>query len=1222
MEIRNSFFNPAGRVRRKGFTAASMFVLLLVTCVMPVVGQSSSINLAANNTNVSNTEWSCDASGRSYTIKDSYTVTVTGNLDDVLAGYTFDIAPAATVEWNANLESDYDFSGSLITLTNSGTFHVMSRYITHWGTGNTINAQKDKNAIIIVDGLTDMDNGVVYAYSGDAIFTDAIGAKVTVQGYGQVGNSATSNVRPAINMAYNPGSTILLEPNVIVKDHAVVTTASDEGNGFTIQTYGNIEVSGNARVRAYGGRAINLVGLNSIATVNDEGIVEAIGPSGVAISTATTGDVANLVANASVIVNGGTVRATGDGHAIRVTGKDSKVEVNGGMVTATTGNAIRSENSNATISVTGGFVFAYGNTINGNNNVIHIVNGSAPEPVSPSVVVAWNNTISQPYLESSSQALTTNTNTESTATWGYGGATGDVTGIYYNNNGANSGFFPLNVSLTGADKYGLLFNIADGLFYLDMDGLGTLDIGDLEYTGQPTAWSWDGTSILTLHGFKWKTPAQRALTIINTTNPSNLTLTMHLGPGSDNSFVTTAGTGAIHGIGGDGLELTVDGSGALEAIAGEAMGDNGTGIAASNGLKINGGTLTAQGATNAIDIGAASVTLVPTAYTYWRSTTLPSSDPGTTVPSGTQYSYIANDLYVKIEASDNVQATVETASNLPISGTVNVDLTPPFQTAIITLYNEFVVSAGLTNEPASSWFGTSLPAGVTVTANALPGSTTTTIELTFSGIPTEGSVAEFVITIPEGVLAGTEDVLVNHNPLALFNIRGATVGNITVSGTVGESLASGITAKITLSGEPLSTSLMDEDASLWFDTNNLPSGITVKATSTSLTTIELTFSDSPGEASFSQFAITIPGSYFLSGDDLPVQPNPDARFDILPAVYTLTYYANGGTNPPPANTGNLTGTTVQLASSAGMTYGNHIFLGWTQASATTFAAVLTHIQTQTDVPQLVTDVTFGTDNINVFAVWAEDVNGNNIPDFDEQLYTVTYDINGRGGSIAPVDPDNPYLGGSTVTVLRPVSNLNGFLGWNTEPDGSGISYRPGDTFVIIADIVLYAQWSPVVRPFIQHEIFIKSDGHGTLTTDKRFAEVSDHVTVTIRPDAGYQVNEITARRATAPPYTPVMLVGEGNTRIFTMPPYDVIIEVTFTVATGMETLQSTGLKAYVSNGTLLVSGLKPGSTAKVYNILGALVYAGTFSGGELGIPLPGRGIYIVNDGATSLKVTY
>jgi hypothetical protein len=65
------------------------------------------------------------------------------------------------------------------------------------------------------------------------------------------------------------------------------------------------------------------------------------------------------------------------------------------------------------------------------------------------------------------------------------------------------------------------------------------------------------------------------------------------------------------------------------------------------------------------------------------------------------------------------------------------------------------------------------------------------------------------------------------------------------------------------------------------------------------------------------------------------------------------------------------------------------------------------------------------------------------------------------------------------------------------------------------------------------------------------------------------------------------------------------------------------LQAYAQNGTLYVSGLTTGSTIYVYNTLGTLVYQTTpnpSGEGELTIPLPGRGVYIVTDGSSVVKV--
>lgn len=74
----------------------------------------------------------------------------------------------------------------------------------------------------------------------------------------------------------------------------------------------------------------------------------------------------------------------------------------------------------------------------------------------------------------------------------------------------------------------------------------------------------------------------------------------------------------------------------------------------------------------------------------------------------------------------------------------------------------------------------------------------------------------------------------------------------------------------------------------------------------------------------------------------------------------------------------------------------------------------------------------------------------------------------------PIDP-NGGTGGATdsnlalgtrytiksngeVNVIRPGYT---FTGWNTEPDGSGISYAAGSTIDIKGDVTLYAQWDPI-----------------------------------------------------------------------------------------------------------------------------------------------------------------
>lgn len=83
--------------------------------------------------------------------------------------------------------------------------------------------------------------------------------------------------------------------------------------------------------------------------------------------------------------------------------------------------------------------------------------------------------------------------------------------------------------------------------------------------------------------------------------------------------------------------------------------------------------------------------------------------------------------------------------------------------------------------------------------------------------------------------------------------------------------------------------------------------------------------------------------------------------------------------------------------------------------------------------------------------------------------TITYDANGATTGTAPIDPNSPYTlvnGQKNIELLYNTGNLakNGYTfdGWNTEFDGSGISFSEGTTFTLTDNIVLYAKWNPNV----------------------------------------------------------------------------------------------------------------------------------------------------------------
>ncbi len=71
---------------------------------------------------------------------------------------------------------------------------------------------------------------------------------------------------------------------------------------------------------------------------------------------------------------------------------------------------------------------------------------------------------------------------------------------------------------------------------------------------------------------------------------------------------------------------------------------------------------------------------------------------------------------------------------------------------------------------------------------------------------------------------------------------------------------------------------------------------------------------------------------------------------------------------------------------------------------------------------------------------------------------LSYDANGGKGTIDPATGAE----GESETVAKNVFVRSGytFIGWNTQPDGTGTAYKPGDSFTLTdKDTVLYAQWS-------------------------------------------------------------------------------------------------------------------------------------------------------------------
>ena len=97
-----------------------------------------------------------------------------------------------------------------------------------------------------------------------------------------------------------------------------------------------------------------------------------------------------------------------------------------------------------------------------------------------------------------------------------------------------------------------------------------------------------------------------------------------------------------------------------------------------------------------------------------------------------------------------------------------------------------------------------------------------------------------------------------------------------------------------------------------------------------------------------------------------------------------------------------------------------------------------------------------------------------------KTYSVTYDANNSstGSSMMCSDP-NKYTSEDTVTIMdqEALFPLMGnivnfgynFAGWNTEPDGTGTDYAPGQETSLTGNLYLYAKWEekePVTLTYI------------------------------------------------------------------------------------------------------------------------------------------------------------
>lgn len=204
-------------------------------------------------------------------------------------------------------------------------------------------------------------------------------------------------------------------------------------------------------------------------------------------------------------------------------------------------------------------------------------------------------------------------------------------------------------------------------------------------------------------------------------------------------------------------------------------------------------------------------------------------------------------------------------------------------------------------------------------------------------------------------------------------------------------------------------------------------------------------------------------------------------------TYTVTYDGNGNTGgvvPVDSTTykeKDLETVTV-LENTGSLVKVGYTFAGWNTAangSGTSYTGGTVFI--------------ISSASIILYAQWTLDT-----------VYTITYDGNLNTGGSVPVDSNN-YVSGATATVRDNVNDLTRtgrtFVGWNTAAGGGGTNYAPRTTFVISANLLLYAKWTTSTTYSVTYVAYVETGPiTGSVPVDK--VKYTSGSTVTVMKNVG------------------------------------------------------------------------------------------------------------------------
>ena len=128
------------------------------------------------------------------------------------------------------------------------------------------------------------------------------------------------------------------------------------------------------------------------------------------------------------------------------------------------------------------------------------------------------------------------------------------------------------------------------------------------------------------------------------------------------------------------------------------------------------------------------------------------------------------------------------------------------------------------------------------------------------------------------------------------------------------------------------------------------------------------------------------------------------------------------------------------------------------------------------------------------------------------LYRITYQTNTSAKTGGLPSDNSAYTSGSTATVQKaPYCTSRFFTGWNTQADGKGTVYLPGDKISVKGNITLYAQWKSgsVTSSGLKYQVNGALTVSCTGTADKNIRTLKIPSTIKYK-GISYRVTKITA----------------------------------------------------------------------------------------------------------------